>query len=272
MRNAVLEESVKSYELECKVSRETVLRLEKELDQERRKVVSNATDLQSLKKTLGESLEASRRVIEAARRESHCLEKQVEDLQAKAQAAEEKLQLFLERMAKLLQGKSESFISPSEGDILQELDKLCNKYEELLEPLSETMKVNSPAEGLGFEIRLKLVLSRTEQLFRQEASALIESRRLTFNLQQKVQSQKNLLDGKELQIQLLRRKLLEMEENTTLLETRKLKKKIEHLQGELRATKLSNSELRAQLAHADELKVEGRRIWIQGPSGNAFSS
>uniref|UniRef100_A0A1A8MQE3 Coiled-coil domain containing 170 n=1 Tax=Nothobranchius pienaari TaxID=704102 RepID=A0A1A8MQE3_9TELE len=241
MRNAVLEESVKSYELECKASRETVLGLEEELDQERRKVVSNATDLDSLKK-----------------------EKQVEDLQAKAQAAEEKLQLFLERVAKLLQGKSESFISPAEGDILQELDKLCNEYEEFLEQLSETMKVNSPAEGLGFEIRLKLVLPRAEQLFRQEAGALRESRRLTFNLQQKhekvkillsradvledlsvekafytlEQSQKNLLDGKELQTQLLRRKLLELEEekksksflssveeNNTLLETRKLKKK-----------------------------------------------
>ncbi|KAF7201344.1 coiled-coil domain-containing protein 170-like [Nothobranchius furzeri] len=47
-------------------------------------------------------------------------------------------------------------------------------YEEFLEQLSETMKVNSPAEGLGFEIRLKLVLSRAEQLFRQEAGALRE--------------------------------------------------------------------------------------------------
>uniref|UniRef100_A0A1A8JGZ6 Coiled-coil domain containing 170 n=2 Tax=Nothobranchius kuhntae TaxID=321403 RepID=A0A1A8JGZ6_NOTKU len=64
---------------------------------------------------------------------------------------------------------------------LQTADKHCDllqhskqHYEEFLEQLSETMKVNSPAEGLGFEIRLKLVLSRAEQLFRQEAGALRE--------------------------------------------------------------------------------------------------
>lgn len=49
MRVAVLEESVKSSEVECKASRETVLRLVAELDQERRKAASSVAALDSLK-------------------------------------------------------------------------------------------------------------------------------------------------------------------------------------------------------------------------------
>lgn len=49
MRIAVLEESVKSSEVECKASRETVLRLVAELDRERRKAASSAAALDSLK-------------------------------------------------------------------------------------------------------------------------------------------------------------------------------------------------------------------------------
>ncbi|XP_034015960.1 coiled-coil domain-containing protein 170-like [Thalassophryne amazonica] len=87
MRIAVLEESVKSCEVECKGSRETVLRLVEELDLERSKAASSAAALDSLKvelegivcrkrsvemekQTLEDRLEASRRVTEAARRES----------------------------------------------------------------------------------------------------------------------------------------------------------------------------------------------------------
>lgn len=49
MRIAVLEESVRSCEVECKASRETVLRLVAELDQERRKAANSAAALDSLK-------------------------------------------------------------------------------------------------------------------------------------------------------------------------------------------------------------------------------
>lgn len=52
MRIVVLEESVKSCELECKASRETVLRLVAELDRERRKAASSAAALDSVKVVL----------------------------------------------------------------------------------------------------------------------------------------------------------------------------------------------------------------------------
>ncbi|XP_028421585.1 coiled-coil domain-containing protein 170 [Perca flavescens] len=357
MRITVLEESVKSCEVECKASRETVLRLVAELDRERRKAASSAAALDSLKEeldglvvgrnsvemekgTLMERLDASKRVIEAARRESHCLENQVEELERKlhysqgeTKASEEKLQMFLKKMAGLLQRKSENVILPTEEDVLHQLDNLCNKslsemearlchvseelseqtelkhsalqrahlaeqqvqdlrerlqgletellaadvhrdglrhskqhYEEFLEQLSETMKVDSIAVDLGFDMRLKLILSRAEQLLKQETSALVESKSLTYSLQRKFKSQKDQLESKGLHIQFLRKKVSELEEekrsrsalalrDDAHLEARRLQKKLERLQGELKATKLSNTELKAHLSHTNELKL-----------------
>ncbi|KAM4723431.1 coiled-coil domain-containing protein 170 [Anableps anableps] len=352
MRIAVLEENVKSCELECKASRETALRLMAELDQEKKKTASSAAALDSLKaelevlvvvrrgvetekRTLSESLEASRRVIEAAKRESCCLEKQVEELQAKAQAADLKLQQLLEKVAGLLREKTKHVVLPTEKDVFHNLDNFCNKtvsqmemrlhhtseelkkymalqlstlqraqlaeqqvqdlkrqlrsleterltadlhqeglrhskkqYEEFLEQVSETMKVDSIEPDLGFDMKLKLIQSRAEQLVRQEAAALVEGKRQTYGLQHKVKSQKDQLDRKELHIQLLRKKVLELEEerrcrsalaagqNDALLEARKLKKRLECLQEELRATKMSNTELKAHLTHTNELKLK----------------
>ncbi|XP_030247785.1 coiled-coil domain-containing protein 170 [Sparus aurata] len=351
MRIVVLEESVKSCELECKASRETVLRLVAELDRERRKAASSAAALDSVKveldglvvgrrsveiekDTLTERLEAGKRVIEAARRESSCLEKQVEELernlrssQRETEAAEQRLQVFLKKMAGLLQGKSVNVVLPTQEDILHQVDDLCSKlchvseelseqtelqlsalqraqlaeqqvqdlrerlqgletelltadmhrdglrhnkqhYEEFLEQLSETMRVDSIAVDLGFDMRLKLILSRVEQLVKQEATALVESKSLTYSLQRKLKSQKDQLESKGLHIQLLRKKVSELEEerrsrsalaverDDAHLEVRKLHKKLERLQGELKATKLSNTELKAQLSHTNELKLK----------------
>ncbi|GLD47811.1 coiled-coil domain-containing protein 170-like protein [Lates japonicus] len=355
MRIAVLEESVKSSEVECKASRETVLRLVAELDRERRKAASSAAALDSLKveldglvvgrksvemdkETLLERLEASKRVIEAAKRESNCLEKQVEELERKLQStqgetqvAEDKLQMFLKKVAGLLQVKSDDVILPTEKEVLQKLDKTMSEmeaklrhvskelseqtelqhrtlqraqlaeqqvqdlrerlqgleselstadmyrdglrqsnqqYEEFLEQLSETLVVDSIALDLGFDMRLKLILSRAEQLVKQEGTALVESKSLTYSLQRKLKSQKDQVESKGLHIQLLRKKVSELEEEKRCrsalamqrddahLEARRLQKKLERLQGELRATKLSNTELKAQLSHTNELKLK----------------
>ncbi|KAF3700946.1 Coiled-coil domain-containing protein 170 [Channa argus] len=359
MRIAVLEESVKSSEVDCKASRETVLRLVSELDRERRKAANSAAALDSIKveldtlmvgrrsvemetQTLTERLEASKRVIEAGRRETSCLEKQVKELernlqasQGETQAAEEKLQMFLKKIAGLLQVKSEHVILPTEKDVLQQLEqltlqtitgmeaRLCHvskelseqkelqcgtiqraqlaeqqvqdlrerlqgletelvtadmhrdglrhskqHYEEFLEQLSEKLKTDSIAVDLDFDMRLKLLLSRAEQLVKQEGTALVESKTLAYSLQRKLKSQKEQLDSKGLHIQFLRKKVLELEEEKRsrsalaleqengYLEARKLQRKVERLQNELKATKLSNTELKAQLSHTNELKLK----------------
>uniref|UniRef100_A0A665XCC8 Coiled-coil domain containing 170 n=1 Tax=Echeneis naucrates TaxID=173247 RepID=A0A665XCC8_ECHNA len=343
MRIAVLEESVKSSEVECKASRETVLRLVAELDRERRKAASSAAALDSLKlddlvvgrrsvemdkETLMERLEASKRVTEAARRESSCLEKQVEELERKLrssqgeiQAAENKLQMFLKRVAGLLCDRDCSAdyvrdgyqatqlqhstlqraqLAEQEVQHLREslqgleaelltadmhrdgLQHSKQHYEEFLEQLSETMMVDSIALDLGFDMRLNLILSRVEQLIKQEGSALIESKSLTYSLQRKLKSQKDQLESKGLHIQLLRKKVSDLEEEKRCrsslaverddahVEARKLQKKVERLQAELKAAKLSNTEPKAQLSHTNELKVEGTRVLTQSRTVTQF--
>lgn len=63
---------------------------------------------------------------------------------------------------------------------------LSRQNEEFLQQLSETMKVDSIAVDIGFDMKLKLILSRAEQLVKQEGTALAESKSLTYNLQRKV--------------------------------------------------------------------------------------
>ncbi|XP_029982138.1 coiled-coil domain-containing protein 170 [Sphaeramia orbicularis] len=352
MRTAVLEESVKACEVECKASRETVLRLVSELERERRKTASSVAALDTLKveldgvemekrsvesekQTLTERLEAAKRVIEAARSESECLDKQLEEVHKKLQTsqdetqkAEGNLQTFLQKAAAVLQGNSDDAVLPTEDNVLHTVDSLCNKrlssmqamlseqtelhhkalqraqlaeeqvqdlrkrlqcaemelltahmhrdrlrlnnqhYEEFLEQVSATLKVESIAVDLGSDMRLKLILSRAEQLVKQEGTALVESKSMTCSLQRKLKSQKDQLESKGLHVQLLRKKVSELEEerrsrsalaverDDAQLEIRRLLKKVERLQAEMRTTKASNTELRAQLVHTNELKLK----------------
>lgn len=90
--------------------------------------------IETEKETLVEWVEAGKRVIEAGRRESLCLEKQVKDLERRLQsshgetrAAEEKLQTFLKEVASVLQVKSETLVKPTEQDVLDKVESLCNK-------------------------------------------------------------------------------------------------------------------------------------------------
>lgn len=65
---------------------------------------------------------------------------------------------------------------------------------------------------------------------------------------------------------------LAVEREDARVEARKLQKRLERLQGDLKATKLSNSELKAQLSHTDELKVEGRGVRVWTKSRGLFSA
>lgn len=101
---------------------------------------------------------------------------------------------------------------------------------------------------------------------------------------QQLKSQKDQLESKGLHIQLLRKKVSKLEEDKRSrsalaverddahLEARKLQKKLERLQGELKVTKLSNTELKAQLSHTNELKVEGRGVQVHTRSRGIFTS
>ncbi|XP_023842796.1 coiled-coil domain-containing protein 170 isoform X1 [Salvelinus sp. IW2-2015] len=362
MRVSVLEESVRSYEVECKASRETVMRLVAEVARERRNTAGSAEALDLLRldldsallttrstdmenQSLAERLEASQRVVEAAKQEAGCLERQIQELEGKLQTSQGKNQATQGRQQALL-GEVGALLQlglsmPTEEEILQRLGDLCTRqkrmkaimeemerrlsqvtedvsrqtelhhsalqraqlaeqqvtdlsdrlqgleaelmtsdvhrdglshnsqlYEQFLEQLSGRMKVDSIATDLGYDMRLQLILSRAEQLVKLEGTALVESKTLAHNQQRKLKIQKERLESKELHMELLRRKVSELEEekksrsalamqrDDANVTARKMQKKVERLQEELGSSKVSITELKAQLSHTNELKLK----------------
>uniref|UniRef100_A0A2K6GTA2 Coiled-coil domain containing 170 n=1 Tax=Propithecus coquereli TaxID=379532 RepID=A0A2K6GTA2_PROCO len=180
----------------------------------------------------------------------------------RAQKAENKLETLQGQLTHL-EGELVS------RDVLRDdLNLEKQKYLAFLDRLSEKMKLDQMAAELGFDMRLDVVLARTEQLVRLESNAVIESKTIAYNLQRKLKTQKERLESKELHMNLLRKKIVQLEEEKQVrtalaverdeahLTTRKLQKKVERLQRELSQCQESNTELKAKLADTSELKIK----------------
>ncbi|XP_004368882.2 coiled-coil domain-containing protein 170 [Trichechus manatus latirostris] len=180
----------------------------------------------------------------------------------RAQKAENKLET-LQAQVTHLEGELVS------GDFLRDnLNFEKQKYLKFLDQLSEKMKLDQMAAELGFDMRLDVVLARTEQLVRLESHAVVENKTIAHNLQRKLKTQKERLESKELHMSLLRQKIaqlqgekqartaLAVERDEATLAGRKLEKKVERLQKELSACRESNTELKAKLADTNELKIK----------------
>uniref|UniRef100_A0A8C6W6B1 Coiled-coil domain containing 170 n=1 Tax=Nannospalax galili TaxID=1026970 RepID=A0A8C6W6B1_NANGA len=155
------------------------------------------------------------------------------------------------------------------GDVLRDnLNFEKQKYLKFLDQLSEKMKLGQMAAELGFDMRLDVVLARTEQLVRLESNTVIENKTIAHNLQRKLKTQKERLESKELHTNLLRQKIaqlqaekqmctaLEVEHGEAQLTIRKLEKKVERMQKELSVCRECNTELKAKLADTNELKIK----------------
>ncbi|XP_022376711.1 coiled-coil domain-containing protein 170 [Enhydra lutris kenyoni] len=180
----------------------------------------------------------------------------------RAQKAENKLE-SLQGQLTHLEGELVS------GDVLRDhLNFEKQKYLKFLDQLSEKMKLDQMAAELGFDMRLDVVLARTEQLVRLESNAVIENKTIAHNLQRKLRTQRERLESKELHLSLLRQKVVQLEEEKQVrlalaverdeanLTLRKLQKKVERLQKELSVCREANTELRAKLADTSELKIK----------------
>ncbi|XP_036625041.1 coiled-coil domain-containing protein 170 [Trichosurus vulpecula] len=155
------------------------------------------------------------------------------------------------------------------GDVL--LDSLSlekQKYLKFVDQLSEKMKLDQMAAELGFDMRLDAVLARAEQLVRLESNAVIENKTMAHSLQRKLKAQKERLESRELHMNLLRQKVIQLEEERQVrtalavekdeanLTIRKLQKMVERLQKDLRVSRESNTELKAKLSDTNELKIK----------------
>ncbi|XP_062862990.1 coiled-coil domain-containing protein 170 [Trichomycterus rosablanca] len=351
-----LEENVKSHEVECKASRETVKRLVADVDHEQKVSALRASDLNSVRqelecvmqkkqsldgenKRLRRKLEESELALDAAREESGGYEKRFQDLEQKllrsqtdAQELKSHSEAFF-RQSVVLLGYDPASDLPEDEHILERIKEVCRKektsvmsvtemkarlaevlqeqgkqselqsvaeqkekqlqyklqdmeselltarvnqdgqnhekqqYLKFLEQLSEKLKIENLTTDLGFDMRLEAILARAEQLTQQEGTALVENKTLVYSLQKKLKEQKQRLDSKELHIELLRRKVTQLDEekrsrsalaverDDATLASKKLQKKVERLQAELSVMRLSTTELKAQLSHTNELKI-----------------
>ncbi|KAI2654143.1 Coiled-coil domain-containing protein 170 [Labeo rohita] len=141
-------------------------------------------------------------------------------------------------------------------------------YLRFVEQLSEKLKVDHVAADLGFDMRLEAILTRAEQLSRQEGTTLLDTKTQIYSLQRKLKEHKQRSESKDLHLELLRKKVVQLEEekrsrsalavekDDAALACKKLQKRVDRLQAELSTLRFSNTELKAQLSHTNELKIK----------------
>ncbi|KFV12425.1 Coiled-coil domain-containing protein 170, partial [Pterocles gutturalis] len=154
-------------------------------------------------------------------------------------------------------------------DLMQDGLKLeQQKYLKFLEQLNETMKLDSLAAEVGFDMNVDAILARVEQLVKLEGDAVIENKTMAYSLRRKLKTQKEKLESKELHMNLLRQKITQLEEEKQVrtalaverdeanLAVRKLHKMIERLQKQLDLARETNTDLKAKLSETNELKIK----------------
>uniref|UniRef100_A0A8D0S3Y7 Estrogen receptor 1 n=1 Tax=Sus scrofa TaxID=9823 RepID=A0A8D0S3Y7_PIG len=292
-----LEETVSVHEMEAEASRETIVRLASEVNREQKKAASCTEEKDKLNqdlltaveakealekevKILQERLLAGQRVWDASKQELSLLKKSSLELEKSckasldaATASQSQYSSFREKIAALLRGGSGP-LKPTEDAILERIREMGSQeesgkqYLQFLDQLSEKMKLDRMAAELGFDMRLEVVLARTEQLVRLESNAVIEHKTIAHNLQRKLKTQKERLESKELHVNLLRQKIAQLEEERQMrsaltverdeakVTIRKLQKQVERLQKELSLCREMNTELKAKLADTNELKIK----------------
>ncbi|XP_057595647.1 coiled-coil domain-containing protein 170 isoform X4 [Hippopotamus amphibius kiboko] len=292
-----LEETVNVHEMEAKASRETIMRLAAEVNREQKKAASCVEEKDKLNqdlliaveakealernvKILQERLLAGQRAWDASKQELSLLERSSLELEKSwkasvdtAAASQSQYSAFREEIAASL-GGSWGTLRPTEDAILERIremggrEEIGKRYLKFLDQLSEKMKLDQMAAELGFDMRLDVVLARTEQLVRLESNAVIENKTMAHNLQRKLKTQKERLESKELHVNLLRQKVAQLEEEKQVrsalaverdeanVTIRKLQKKVERLQKELSVCRELNTELKAKLADTNELKIK----------------
>ncbi|XP_067900554.1 coiled-coil domain-containing protein 170 isoform X2 [Heterodontus francisci] len=193
------------------------------------------------------------------------LEKQVDLHQAALQRctkAEQRLSELQEKV-RCLEGNLLT------GDVLcDSLSQDKQQYLKFLEDIAEKMKLERMTAEIGFDMQLDAILARADQLVKMENEAIIENKTLTYSLKRKLKAQKEKLVSKELHMDLLRRKItqldvekqtqtaLAVERDEANLTVRKLQKKVERLEKELHKAHTSSTDLKAKLSDTHELKIK----------------
>ena len=141
------------------------------------------------------------------------------------------------------------------------------KFLHFLERLGSIMKIENVSNELGYELNPDVILSRAEQLMKLENDSIVDQKTSIYSLQRKMKQLKDQLENKDLHLDLLRKKVIALEEGRTaktdlereiddhVMLSRKMKLKVENLTQQVNELKNENTHLKAQTTDVQTLKV-----------------
>lgn len=139
------------------------------------------------------------------------------------------------------------------------------KFVHFLERLGAIMQI----ESYSTELNPEVILQRAEQLMKAENDSLNDQRTSVYNLQRKIKQMKELMENKDLHLDLLKKKVAALEEGRTaktdlekeiddhVILSRKMKLKVESLTQQVNELRNENTLLKTQSADVHTLKVIG---------------
>lgn len=142
-----------------------------------------------------------------------------------------------------------------------------SEYVHFLRELADAMKVNDTLAELGHNLNTDVLIARANQLVKLESSALVEKSSSNIALRKQVKMLKEKLKSKELHLELVQKKTSDLQEkdkmrsalaidrDDAILSVQKLQHKVERLQHALGNERVKVTNLKAELAETNELKV-----------------
>ena len=146
------------------------------------------------------------------------------------------------------------------------------KFLQFLERLGSIMKIENVSNELGYELNPDVLLTRAEQLMKLERDSIVDQKTSIYSLQRKIKQLKEQMDNKDLHLDLLRKKIIALEEGRAaktdlereiddhVMLSRKMKVKVDHLTQQVHDLKHENTQLKAQITDIQTLKVNVERI------------
>ncbi|MEE6493972.1 hypothetical protein FKM82_016981 [Ascaphus truei] len=139
------------------------------------------------------------------------------------------------------------------------------KLKKFLLQLAEKLRMSRDISSESLPSQWEMLLDRAEAIGKMDKGYLSENKNLIYNLQKKVNSQREKLELQSSQIEQLQKKIKQLEkekeqehflsaENSARLTAQKLQQKVDRLQGQLSDMKIANQNLTAKLVDINELK------------------
>lgn len=136
-----------------------------------------------------------------------------------------------------------------------------------LERISRAMKMDALTIDMGIDSCTDAILARADQLVKHEFDIITDKKTQVYNLQRKIKTMKEQLDSKDLHMEMLRKKVVSLEERLVgrseldrekdedMVKNRKLVKLVEKYKAELNDARLEIRDLKAQLLESSEMRV-----------------